>query len=108
MSALTLRLRLSGASISARGLAAASQFASLTQPDRYAAGASHPDGFRLSPQTQNPYGVTKTPHKCGYTKGATLEKPCTICEEKVSWSFEFSIRSPLVPALRLTTFGAYP
>ena len=68
MSALTLRLRLSGASIYARGLAAASQFASLTQPDRYAAGASHPDGFRHSPQTQNPYGVTKASPAETYTK----------------------------------------
>ena len=35
---------------------------------------------------------TKTSAVALYTKGATFEKPCTICEEKVSWSFEFGIR----------------
>ena len=35
---------------------------------------------------------TKTSAVALYTKGATFEKPCTICEEIVSWSFECAIR----------------
>ena len=40
----------------------------------------HPIGFRLSPQTQNPYGVTKASPAETYTKSATQDRHCTIYE----------------------------
>ena len=68
----------------ARGLAAATQFASLTRPDRFAAGASC-SSVNLTPSAQ-----------------ANLRDTCAEDERSDSEG-----SNPLAPASRLTAFGVY-